>query len=94
MGQTNISIRIDESIKKQFDSLCNELGLSMSSLINVFIKKAIREQGVPFSVSINDYNEETRKTIEETERRINLVGPFNSTEDLMNSLLTNDGDNE
>lgn len=90
MSQTNISIRIDENLKQQFDNLCDELGLTMSALINVFIKKTVREQGVPFALSLNDYNQETKKVIEDTENGIDLVGPFSSTEELMTSLLSED----
>ena len=88
MSQTNISIRIDENLKQQFDNLCDELGLTMSALINVFIKKTVREQGVPFALSLNDYSQETQKVIEDVENGIGLVGPFNSSEELMTSLLS------
>ena len=42
MTQSNISIRIDNQLKQQFDSLCNELGLSMSSALNLFVKTVVR----------------------------------------------------
>ena len=48
MSQTNISIRIDENLKQQFDNLCDELGLTMSALINVFIKKNRSRTRSPF----------------------------------------------
>jgi len=90
MSQSNISIRIDENLKKQFDKLCDELGITMSSLINVFIKKTVREQGLPFALSISDYNSETQKAIEDTENGIGLHGPFNTVEEMMKSMLEDD----
>ncbi len=90
MPQTNISIRIDKNLKQQFDRLCNELGLTMSSLINVFIKKAVREQGLPFALSISDYNQETQQAIEDAENGIGLHGPFDTVEEMMKSMLEDD----
>lgn len=91
MSQTNISIRVEENLKKQFDSLCEELGLTMSTAITIFLKKFIREGGLPFALSIDDYNEETRKALEDVEKGIGLQGPFNSVDEVMESLLS---DNE
>lgn len=88
MSQTNISIRVEENLKKQFDSLCEELGLSMSTAINIFLKRFIREGGLPFALSIDDYNEETRKVLKDYENgNLELIGPFDNTKDLMESLL-------
>lgn len=86
MPQTNISIRIDENLKQQFDNLCDELGLTMSSLINVFIKKTVREQGLPFALSISDYNKETQKAIEEAEKGIGLSKTYDNMEELFKDL--------
>jgi len=47
---TNLTIRIDETVKADAESLFNRLGLTMSSAINVFFRQAIREQAIPFAV--------------------------------------------
>ena len=47
---TNITIRIDDTIKKEAESLFEKLGMSMSGAINVFFRQAIREQAIPFSI--------------------------------------------
>ena len=90
MAQTNINIRIDEDLKKQFEFICNELGMTMTTAMNIFAKAFVRYKGMPFAISINDYNDETRKAIEDVEKGIGLVGPFHSTEELMNSLMSED----
>jgi DNA-damage-inducible protein J len=51
MAQTSINIRIDEDIKKQADSLFSDLGMNMSTAFNVFVRQALREQGIPFEIS-------------------------------------------
>lgn len=86
MPQTNISIRIDENLKKQFDNICNELGLTMSSLINVFVRKVVREKTVPFALSINDYNKETQEAIEEVENGIGLSKVYKNLDELFEDL--------
>ena len=86
MPQTNLCIRMDEKLKNQFHYLCNEFGLTMSTAINIFIKKVVRENRIPFEISLNIPNEETQKAIESAENG-NLSGPFYSTDELMKSLL-------
>ena len=48
MAQTNVNIRMDDVLKQQFDTLCNELGLTMSTAFNIFAKTMVRQQGIPF----------------------------------------------
>ncbi len=50
MAQTNISIRIDEDVKKDVEMLCEKIGLTMSALTNVFYRQFIRTKGIPFPV--------------------------------------------
>lgn len=53
MSQSTISARIDSDDKKAFDSFCNDIGISASSAINMFIKAVIRENRIPFKI-VND----------------------------------------
>lgn len=50
MGQSTISIRVDDKLKKSFDELCNEIGLSNSAAVTIFMKAAVREQRIPFEL--------------------------------------------
>lgn len=78
---------MDKDLKEQFANLCEQLGLTISTAINLFAKAVIREKGIPFAISINEYNEETKQAIDDAEHHRNLTGPFKTTEELMNSLL-------
>lgn len=49
----NVNIRMDDTLKEQFSDFCNNIGLSMSSLFNVFAKKVVTEKKVPFDLSYN-----------------------------------------
>ena len=42
MGQSTISIRVDEKLKKSFDELCNEIGLSNSAAVTIFMKMLLQ----------------------------------------------------
>lgn len=65
MGTTNLTIRMDESVKAQFDALCTEIGLTPSTAINIFARQMVREQGFPFAVSAAQPNPETIAAMQE-----------------------------
>ncbi|MDR1330188.1 MAG: type II toxin-antitoxin system RelB/DinJ family antitoxin [Oscillospiraceae bacterium] len=54
MAQTNLTIRIDENIKQEAESLFNRIGINTSTAINVFFRQAIREQSIPFELKPYD----------------------------------------
>ncbi len=39
MPQTTVSVRMDNELKKEFDTVCNDLGLSMTTAITILAKK-------------------------------------------------------
>ena len=51
MAQAIFSVRMDESLKKQFDSLCQEFGMNTSTAINIFARTVVRERRIPFEIS-------------------------------------------
>jgi len=53
MAQANLSIRLDESLKKDFDEICEDLGLSMTAAFTIFAKTVVRRQGIPFEITKN-----------------------------------------
>lgn len=62
---TTISVRIDEDTKKEAQKLFGELGLDLSTAINMFLRQSVREQGVPFAVTRSVPNAETLAALEE-----------------------------
>ena len=54
MGQTNMSIRVDEDVKREAETLFAKLGLTISAATNVFYQQAVRTQGIPFPLTIVD----------------------------------------
>ncbi|OCN03320.1 damage-inducible protein J [Clostridium sp. W14A] len=51
MAQTNINIRMDENLKKQAEDLFSELGLNMSTAVNIFVRQSLRQGGIPFEIT-------------------------------------------
>lgn len=51
MAQTTFSVRMDESLKKQFDLLCQEFGMNTSTAINVFARAVVRQRKIPFEIA-------------------------------------------
>lgn len=86
MAQTNINIRMDETLKQQFDRLCNELGLNMSTAFNIFAKTMVRQQKIPFEISLDVPNVETLTAIDDVNHGRNLSRTFHSVAELMEDL--------
>ena len=51
MAHTNINIRMDEDLKRQFDAFCSDIGMNMTTAFCVFAKTAVRERRIPFEIS-------------------------------------------
>lgn len=86
MSQTNINIRMDDTLKQQFDHICNELGLNMSVAVNIFAKTMVRQQKIPFEVSLDTPNAETLAAIDDVNNERNLSRTFHSVKELMEDL--------
>jgi len=51
MAQTTMSIRIDDELKRQFDALCGDFGMSVSTAFTIFAKTVVRQKEIPFRIS-------------------------------------------
>lgn len=62
METTNVTLRMEKGLKESADQLFNSLGLSFSSAVNLFVRKALRTQSIPFAVSMSgtDANDNAR----------------------------------
>ena len=65
MATTNLNIRTDKAIKEQAEEIFNELGLNMTTAVNMFLRTAIREHGIPFELKLDVPNEITAAAIAE-----------------------------
>lgn len=58
MATAVVNVRMDEETKRNMEAVCKELGMSMSTAINIFAKKMGRERRIPFDVSIDPFYSE------------------------------------
>ena len=86
MAKISTNISIDADVKKQAQELFADLGLDLSTAINIYLKKAISEQGIPFDVTREAPNAVTAKAISDSEKGDDVYGPFDSVEALMEAL--------
>ncbi|MDR1330372.1 MAG: type II toxin-antitoxin system RelB/DinJ family antitoxin [Oscillospiraceae bacterium] len=68
MAMTTMSIRVDERDKKLFDSFCDQTGMNVSVAVNMFVKKVLREQKLPFIVELDPFYSESNMA--ELRRRV------------------------
>jgi DNA-damage-inducible protein J len=90
MATTNLNIRIDSDLKKQSEEIFNELGLTMSTALTVFLRQTVRSRGIPFDMRLNFPNEETIAAIKDVEQNRNMSRPFHSVKELMEDLDAED----
>ena len=86
---SNITIRIDDDLKEKATELFADLGLGMNQAITLFLKAAVREQGIPFVLKKRSPNEDTIQAIKELldmESKPGNHESFSSVEDLMKDL--------
>lgn len=86
----NINIRIDEELKKEAESIFNELGLNSTTAITLFYKQVVRTRSIPFELKLDTPNEETIKAIEEIdemEKHPEKYKTYESVDELMEDLL-------
>jgi len=65
MESTNLNIRIDKEVKANAEKIFDELGLTLTAAVTIFLKKTIRENGVPFDLKLDTPNIETIAAIKE-----------------------------
>ena len=86
-NSTNLNIRVDKSVKDKSEKVLEDLGLNMTTAINMFLRQVIRVNGIPFEIKGNTPNKETIEAIEESIHLSNddSIG-FTSIEELRKSL--------
>ena len=94
MAIKNIQLRLDEGLKIKAERVLEDLGLDMPTALRLFLKKIVSTKAIPFRISLNDDEDsfsasqisEILKARDEARSSKNLVGPFDSAEELISSL--------
>lgn len=83
---TNLNIRVDEELKRKAEAIFNELGLNMSTAMNMFLRHSVRYGGIPFELRIEKPNEVTLSAIDDVNNNRNMSKNFSSVDDLIDDL--------
>ncbi|MCL2152299.1 MAG: type II toxin-antitoxin system RelB/DinJ family antitoxin [Oscillospiraceae bacterium] len=51
-NSTNLNVRVDEDLKRKAENIFNELGMNLSTAMNLFLRSAVRYGGIPFELRI------------------------------------------
>lgn len=65
MGTTNLNIRMDREVKAAAEQIFEELGMTMTTAVNLFLRQTIRENGIPFELKLHVPNDTTAAAIAE-----------------------------
>ena len=68
MATVPTQVRIDEKLKKQATELFSQLGMDMSSAMNIFLRQCVMRGGLPFDVAVPQYKPEVIEAMEEAKR--------------------------
>ena len=83
---TNLNIRVDEELKRKAEAIFAELGLNMSTAMNIFLRYSVRYGGIPFDLRIEKPNAETLAAIDDINNNRNMNKTFDSVSALMEDL--------
>ncbi len=65
MAKVSTNISMDANVKKEAQKLFSEFGLDLTTAVNIFLRQSIREQRIPFEITLNVPNAETAEALEE-----------------------------
>lgn len=87
LNNVTMTIRTNDVTKKQAQKLFSELGMDMSTAINVFLRRAVQEERIPFEVGkVAHPNKKTIAAMKRVEKGEGLAGPFDTVEEAMGYL--------
>lgn len=88
MATIPTQIRIDKTIKEEANNLFSQLGLDMSSAVNIFLRQCILHGGLPFSVEVPKFSDKTLRAMIEAKNIAsdsNVPG-YTNMDDLIKAL--------
>ena len=89
MATVNMSIRMDTELKKQADAMLSDMGLNMTTAMNMFLRQVVRQGRIPFEIATDIPNAETLAAMKEVDDMISGKFPakkYTSTDELFKDL--------
>lgn len=88
-----INVNVDSKIKEEATNILKDLGLNMSTFINMALTQVVKRNGVPFEVVNSKLSKELLEALKETKAMINNPDKYprySNSEDLKKALLSDD----
>jgi DNA-damage-inducible protein J len=63
MKAVNVTVRVDEDVKKEFDIFCDNVGMNITTAFNMFIRATLRARALPFPVTDTEQPKPTREAL-------------------------------
>ena len=87
MAKTDtLHIRVEPDVKIKAEETLNDLGLSITEAVNVFLNQVILHNGIPFKIEKPKYNKETIQAMEDVKSGKNLSKTFDSVDEMFEEL--------
>lgn len=89
MATVNMSIRMDTELKKQAEAMFSDMGLNMTTAMNMFLRQVVRQGRIPFEIATDIPNAETVAAIKEMDDMLSGKIPakrYSSTKELFEDL--------
>lgn len=86
METLNLSVRVDANDKKSFEHFCDEVGMNVSTAINMFMKAVLREQKLPFEVHSKTFDDIVYEKLQEAELEMSRTSKRYSKEEVLESM--------
>ncbi len=87
MPMVSTSIKIDAETKKEAQELFKDLGINLTTAVNIFLKQAVREQGLPFYVGKTKYKDEVYQAMKDAEQGKNLSKGYDNVKEMFEDIL-------
>lgn len=89
---TSLNVNVNAETKKEASKVLDELGLNMTTAINIYLKQIVKHNGIPFEVKNRVPNHKLKKALKEADKiikgKVNSKA-YSSAEDLMKDILDN-----
>ena len=89
MATVNMSIRMDTELKKQAEAMLADMGLNMTTAMNMFLRQVVRQGKIPFEIATDIPNSETLAAMKEMDDMISgkiTAKKYTSTDELFKDL--------
>ena len=89
---SSLNVNVNAETKKEASKVLDELGLNMTTAINIYLKQIVKHNGIPFEDKNRVHNNKLKKALKETDKiikgKVNSKA-YSSAEDLMKDILDN-----